>query len=36
MERIFEDFFLSQKHHLTASDVARVRDATGMFGMAGV
>lgn len=36
VERIFEDFFLSQKHHLTASDVARVRDATGMFGMAGV
>ncbi len=36
MERIFEDFFLSQKHHLSASDVARVRDATGMFGMAGV
>lgn len=36
IERIFEDFFLSQKHHLTASDVARVRDATGMFGMAGV
>lgn len=36
IERIFEDFFLSQKHHLTASDIARVRDATGMFGMAGV
>lgn len=36
IERIFEDFFLSQKHHLTASDVAKVRDATGMFGMAGV
>ncbi|PWN49512.1 bola-like protein [Violaceomyces palustris] len=36
VERIFEDFFLSQKHHLTASDVAKVRDATGMFGMAGV
>ncbi|SPO28140.1 uncharacterized protein UTRI_04531_B [Ustilago trichophora] len=36
IERIFEDFFLSQKHHLSASDVARVRDATGMFGMAGV
>ncbi|TKY89891.1 hypothetical protein EX895_001188 [Sporisorium graminicola] len=36
IDRIFEDFFLSQKHHLTASDVARVRDATGMFGMSGV
>lgn len=36
IERIFEDFFLSQKHHLTASDVAKIRDATGMFGMAGV
>ncbi|SNX85237.1 uncharacterized protein MEPE_03946 [Melanopsichium pennsylvanicum] len=36
IERIFEDFFLCQKHHLTASDVAKVRDATGMFGMAGV
>ncbi|KAJ1033882.1 hypothetical protein NDA16_000090 [Ustilago loliicola] len=36
VERIFEDFFLSQKHHLTASDIAKVRDATGMFGMAGV
>ncbi|EPQ30990.1 uncharacterized protein PFL1_01179 [Pseudozyma flocculosa PF-1] len=36
VERIFEDFFLSQKHHLSANDIARVRDATGMFGMAGV
>lgn len=36
IERIFEDFFLSQKHHLTASDIAKVRDATGMLGMAGV
>ncbi|WFD40593.1 uncharacterized protein MJAP1_003581 [Malassezia japonica] len=35
VERLFEDFFLSQKHHLTANDVARIRDATGMLGMAG-
>ncbi|KAN0065936.1 hypothetical protein ACQY0O_001069 [Thecaphora frezii] len=36
VERIFEDFFLSQKHHLTANDIAKIRDATGMHGMAGV
>lgn len=35
VERLFEDFFLSQKHHLSANDVAMIRDATGMFGMAG-
>ena len=35
VERLFEDFFLSQKHHLSASEVARIRDATGMLGMAG-
>ncbi|WFD33119.1 hypothetical protein MSPP1_004176 [Malassezia sp. CBS 17886] len=35
VQRLFEDFFLSQKHHLSANDVARVRDATGMLGMAG-
>lgn len=28
--------FLSQKPHLSSSDVARIRDATGMWGMAGV
>lgn len=36
IERIFEDCFLSQKQHLTANEVAKIRDATGMFGMAGV
>ncbi|KAI3626701.1 hypothetical protein CBS14141_000702 [Malassezia furfur] len=35
VERLFEDFFLTQKHHLSASDIARIRDATGMLGMAG-
>ncbi|PKI82906.1 hypothetical protein MVES1_003596 [Malassezia vespertilionis] len=35
VERLFEDFFLSQKHNLSANDVARIRDATGMLGMAG-
>lgn len=35
VERLFEDFFLSQKHHLSANDIARIRDATGMLGMAG-
>lgn len=35
VERVFEDFFLSQKHHLSANDIARIRDATGILGMAG-
>ncbi|WFD43540.1 hypothetical protein MPSI1_002202 [Malassezia psittaci] len=35
VERLFEDFFLTQKHHLSANDIARIRDATGMLGMAG-
>lgn len=30
---LFEDFFLSQKEHLTVDDIARIRDATGMSGM---
>ena len=33
MAKIFEDFFQSQKIHMSASDAARVRDGTGMFGM---
>ena len=33
MVKIFEDFFQSQKIHMSASDAARVRDGTGMFGM---
>lgn len=32
---LFEDFFLSQKHYLSASDIARIRDVTGMDGMHG-
>ncbi|WFD20629.1 hypothetical protein MCAP1_002878 [Malassezia caprae] len=32
---LFEDFFLSQKHYLSASDIARIRDVTGMHGMHG-
>lgn len=31
--RLFEEFLQSQKPHLSASDVAKVRDGTGMFGM---
>lgn len=34
--RLFEDIFLTQKIYLSASDVARIRDATGMIGMAGM
>ena len=34
-ELLFEDFLLSQKQYLSASDVARIRDETGMLGMAG-
>lgn len=30
--RLWEDFFQSQKPHLSASDVAKVRDGVGMFG----
>lgn len=36
VHRVFEDFFLTQKNFLSASDVARIRDATGMIGMAGM
>ncbi|WFD28398.1 hypothetical protein MNAN1_003408 [Malassezia nana] len=32
---LFEDFFLSQKHYLSANDIARIRDVTGMHGMHG-
>lgn len=35
VEALFEDFFLSQKDYLTANDIARIRDGTGMFGMSG-
>lgn len=33
VETLFEDFFLSQKNYLSANDIARIRDATGMHGM---
>lgn len=33
VEQLFEDFFLSQKNHLSANDIARIRDITGMHGM---
>lgn len=33
LTKIFEDFFATQKQHMSASDAARVRDGTGMFGM---
>ncbi|KDN40708.1 hypothetical protein K437DRAFT_258579 [Tilletiaria anomala UBC 951] len=36
VQRLWEDFFLSQKRHLSSSEVARVRDETGMLGLAGV
>lgn len=32
LHRLWEDFFQSQKPHLSASDVAKVRDGVGMFG----
>jgi len=33
VEQLFEDFFLTQKNHLSANDIARIRDITGMHGM---
>ena len=33
VEQLFEDFFLTQKKHLSANDIARIRDITGMHGM---
>ena len=36
VQRLWEDFFLSQKRHLSSSEIARVRDQTGIFGLAGV
>ena len=35
VQRLWEDFFLSQKRHLSSSEVARVRDETGLSGLAG-
>ncbi|CAO1628873.1 unnamed protein product [Parajaminaea phylloscopi] len=32
LHRLWEDFFQSQKPHLSASDVAKVRDGVGMYG----
>ncbi|WFD34674.1 hypothetical protein MCUN1_001515 [Malassezia cuniculi] len=36
VHRLFEDIFLTQKNYLTVSEVAKIRDATGMIGMAGM
>ncbi|PWN40928.1 bola-like protein [Ceraceosorus guamensis] len=36
MSRIFEDVLSSQRSYLTASDIAKIRDGTGMTGQGGV
>lgn len=34
-EKLWEDFFQSQKQYLTASEAAKIRDVTGLFGLGG-